>query len=62
MKEAHYLIAYDVENGLTDLSKLYVGALSGVMPDRILRVSVSKTSYTHRLLSPLHCACINPNP
>ncbi len=49
---------------MTDLTKLYVAALSPTdpLPDRILRVSVSKTSWTHRLLSPLHCACINPNP
>jgi ankyrin repeat protein len=49
---------------VSDLNKLYAAALSPnePLPDRILRISVCKTSYTHRLLSPLHCACINPNP
>ena len=62
IKEALYLINYDFENGITDLNRLYGAALSGDMPERILRISVCKTSYMHRLLSPLHCACINPNP
>jgi ankyrin repeat protein len=63
INEARYLVKFDCENDVTDLTKLYAAALSTnePLPDRILRVSVSKTSWTHRLLSPLHCACINPN-
>lgn len=64
INEARYLAKFDQENDVSDLNKLYVAALSPTdpLPDRILRISVSKTSWTHRLLSPLHCACINPNP
>jgi ankyrin repeat protein len=62
VNEAKYLLNFDFENDMTDLNKLYPGALSGELPDRILRISVSKQCYTHYLLSPLHCACINPNP
>ena len=62
VQEAKYLIKFDQENEITDFNKLYYAALSGDLPDRMLRASVSKTSYTHNLLSPLHCACIYPNP
>jgi hypothetical protein len=62
IKEALYLIKFDFENEISDFNRLYQAALSGEMPERIVRASVSKTSYIHRLLSPLHCACVNPNP
>lgn len=29
---------------------------------KILRVSVTKKANTNRDITPLHCACINPNP
>ena len=61
IQEAKYLIKFDFDNEVTDLNRLYYAALSGELPDRFLRISVCKQSYTHRLLSPLHCACINPN-
>ena len=62
LQEARYLLQFDFENDCTDLNRLYHCCLSGELPDRIIRISVSKQSYHHRLLSPLHCACINPNP
>jgi hypothetical protein len=64
INEAKYLVKFDFENDVSDLNKLYAAALTAnePLPDRILRISVCKTSYQHRLLSPLHCACINPNP
>jgi ankyrin repeat protein len=62
IKEALYLIKFDFENEISDFNRLYHCALSGELPDRIIRASVTKTSFIHRLLSPLHCACINPNP
>lgn len=60
--EAKYLLQFDFENEMTDLNRLYGAALSNEAPEKVLRISVSKQSYQHRLLSPLHCACINPNP
>ena len=30
--------------------------------DKVLRQSVTKKANTNRDLTPLHCACINPNP
>ena len=62
VQEALYLMKFDFDNSITDLNRLYIGALSGDLPDRIIRISVSKQSHIHRQLPPLHCACINPNP
>lgn len=59
--EANYLLGIDEEMGYSDLNRLYVGSLSGNLPKQIVRISVTKQSKFHQMLSPLHCACINPN-
>jgi ankyrin repeat protein len=32
------------------------------LPEKVLRQSVTKKANTNRDITPLHCACINPNP
>ncbi|CDW80451.1 nad(+) adp-ribosyltransferase-3 [Stylonychia lemnae] len=61
-KEAEFLLKYDFENQINDLNRLYGGALSGELPPNIVKISVIKQSRMYNMLSPLHCACINPNP
>lgn len=60
--EAQYLLDFDFKNGISDLNRLYAAVLTNEIPDKIMRVSVNKMSHHHKSLTPLHCACINPNP
>jgi hypothetical protein len=62
--EAKYLVSIDFDNSITDFNRLYPACLSTSepMPEKIVKISITKSSFHHRGLSPLHCACINPNP
>jgi len=64
LKEAHYLVKFDFDNGISDFNRLYPACLSPTdpFPEKIVKISITKSSFLHRGLSPLHCACINPNP
>ena len=62
IEEACFLLKYDFEHSLSDVNRLYHCALSGDLPKPIVRISITKQSKFHNMLSPLHCACINPNP
>ena len=48
LEEAAFLFKYDFENSLTDLNRLYGGALSGDLPTPIVKISVVKMSHIHR--------------
>lgn len=45
-------------------NQLHVDVLSddGTEPEKVLKVSVTKKAITNKDITPLHCACINPNP
>lgn len=44
-------------------NQLHVDVLStDAELDKVLKQSVSKKANTNRDITPLHCACINPNP
>lgn len=61
-------IAYDIVKNLVQHSnfgfnQLHLDVLSDdAVLDKVLRQSVTKKANTNRDLTPLHCACINPNP
>eukprot|EP00347_Sterkiella_histriomuscorum_P010982 403374198 len=61
VQEAHFLLKYNFENGLADLNRLFHLCLDQIPPINIVRISVTKQSKQFSMLSPLHCACINPN-
>jgi len=44
------------------LNRLFVGALAGELPENIVKISVTKHSFAYKMITPLHCACIHPNP
>jgi len=62
--EAKYLVQFDFDNGINDFNRLYPASLSTSepLPEKMVKISVVKSSFLHRGLAPLHCACINPNP
>lgn len=45
-------------------NQLHVDVLrdNGPLPEKILKQSVTKKANTNKDITPLHCACINPNP
>ncbi len=44
-------------------NQLHCDVLStDTQPEKILKQSVTKKANTNRDITPLHCACINPNP
>jgi hypothetical protein len=61
-------IAYELIKGLVKFpnwgfNNLHLEALGkAIEQQKILKVSVNKKSNTNHDLTPLHCACINPNP
>lgn len=44
------------------MNRLFVGALAGELPETIVKISVTKHSFTYKMITPLHCACVHPNP
>ena len=62
VKEAEFLLKFDFDNSINDLNRLYGATLSNDIPEKIVKISVIKQSRAYNMLSPLHCACINPNP
>ena len=44
-------------------SKLHLEVLSDVpIVDKVNKASVTKAAYQNKGITPLHCACINPDP
>jgi ankyrin repeat protein len=62
-KLAHFMISNMVKYPNFGFNQLHADVLSDdAVLDKVLRVSVTKKANTNRDITPLHCACINPNP
>lgn len=62
-KIAHQLIKNMVQYPNFGFNQLHADVLSDdAVLEKVLRQSVTKKANTNRDLTPLHCACINPNP
>jgi ankyrin repeat protein len=62
-KIAHEIIKNLVQHPNWGFNQLHADVLSDKpLADKILKVSVTKKSNTNKDITPLHCACINPNP
>ena len=63
LKVAHHIVKNLVQFPNFGFNQLHCDVLSEEpLPEKILRVSVTKKANTNKDLTPLHCACINPNP
>ena len=64
MPMAHYLIQSMQKHPNFGFNQLHVEVLSdqGDLGDKVLRASCTKKANTNKDITPLHCACINPDP
>ena len=68
VRAGNYKIAHEVIKNLIQLpnwgfNQLHADVLSDkALPDKVLKVSTMKKCNTNKDITPLHCACINPNP
>jgi hypothetical protein len=60
---AHFIVKSLVQYPNFGFNQLHADVLSDdAVLDKVLRQSVTKKANTNRDITPLHCACINPNP
>jgi ankyrin repeat protein len=60
---AHEILKKIVELNNFGFSKLHLEVLSDVpLADKVNKASVTKAAYQNQGITPLHCACINPDP
>ena len=60
---AHHIVKNLVQYPNFGFNQLHADVLSDdAVLEKVLRQSVTKKANTNRDLTPLHCACINPNP
>ncbi len=68
MRAGNYKVAHEIIKNLIQhpnwgFNQLHADVLGDkAVPDKILKQSVTKKANTNRDITPLHCACVNPNP